>query len=91
MKTIQLPQIKADILKWVIANTYRIQMEEVTTKQVASHFKISTQIAYDYCKDLASRKLITKLDPVNGDTFGCCGWIRVSDEEQDCVFNIELI
>jgi hypothetical protein len=69
------------ILNWINEETHMRDLEEKTTKQVADKFCLTTDTAYKLCGILAKKKLITKLDPVNGDKFGCCGWIRNEDPE----------
>lgn len=66
----------ADVLKYVAENTYRPNMEDVSTKQIAQHFGVPTSAIYKICDKLAADKLITKLEPTNGDKFSCCGWIN---------------
>ena len=70
---------KATILDYILTSTHREKLEEKSTRQVAARFNISTKDAYRICNDLAAKKLITKLDPVNGNNFDCCGWIRNED------------
>jgi len=69
------------ILNWINEETHMRDLEEKTTKQVADKFNLTTNAAFRICGILAKKKLITKLDPVNGDNFGCCGWIRNVDPE----------
>jgi hypothetical protein len=71
--------MKNDILNFILENTDRECLEEQSTKDIASEFKISTAKAYTICSELANEKKITKLEPVNNDKFDCCGWIRNED------------
>lgn len=64
---------------YVNENTERDTMSDLTTRQVASHLGVDTSTAFQMLNDLAKQKKITKLDPINGDKFACCGWIRNSD------------
>jgi len=68
--------MKEQILQFITETTYRPNMEDVSTKQIAAHFNIATYEAYRFCNELATEKKITKLDPVNGNSFTCCGWIN---------------
>lgn len=77
-----LNEIKNQIVSWVNAKTHRLNLEEKSTKQVAAEFNITTAEAYKVCSQLAKDKRITKLDPVNGDKFDCCGWIRNNDNNE---------
>lgn len=70
--------MKQDILNYVLENTCYPTMDDVSTKQVANRFRIQTNIAYTHLSALANEGKITKLDPVNGDSFDCCGWIENS-------------
>lgn len=74
--------MKTEILNFILLNTEMESMQDLTTKQVASKFGISTKKAFDILSGLAKDELITKLDPVNDDNFSCCGWIRNHDEEE---------
>jgi hypothetical protein len=76
--------VSEKILNWINAKTHRENLEEKTTKEVATNFNLTTNAAYKICGELAKKGLITKLDPVNGQKFDCCGWIRNEDplEEQ---------
>lgn len=71
--------IKDEILCFILRITHREKLEEQSTKQVAIKFGIKTREAYNICDQLAKEGLIEKLDPVNGDRFDCCGWIRKND------------
>lgn len=73
--------MKTLILDYILKYTHRENLEERSTKQIAQKFKITTKEAYKICNQLTIEKLITKLDPVNGDKFDCCGWIRNEDPE----------
>ena len=68
--------MKQQILNHILTNTNRERMDDLSTKQVAEKFNISTSSAYSILNDLASEKQITKLEPINGNKFECCGWIN---------------
>lgn len=70
------------VLNWINEETHRLDLEEKSTKQVAAKFNFTTTGAYIVLNELAKDGLITKLDPVNGDKFDCCGWIRNEDPEE---------
>lgn len=77
-------QLAKKILNHINQNTNRDNMDDFTTKQVAEHFKISTDMAYKILDNLSGksgRELITKCEPVNGNDFQCCGWVRNEDPE----------
>lgn len=71
--------MQSEILKYINANTHRERLDELSTNQVAEKFSLSTKLAYDILCSLAAKGEITKLDPVNGNKFDCCGWIRNND------------
>ena len=75
--------ISEQILNFINAKTHRETLEEQSTKQVAAEFNLTTSIAYRICDELAKKRLITKLDPVNGNKFDCCGWIRNTDPSDE--------
>jgi hypothetical protein len=70
---------KEDVLKYVLENTHREKLNEVSTRQVALKFNVTVNKAYVILKGLAKEKKIEHLDPVNGDNFSCAGWIRLTD------------
>lgn len=74
--------ISEQVLNWINEETHRLDLEEKSTKQVAAKFNLTTNAAYRVCSILAKKGLITKLDPINGDKFDCCGWIRNEDNEE---------
>lgn len=71
--------MKQQILNFINEFTHREKLEEKSTKQVAVKFGVETKEAYRLLQDLASENKIQKLDPVNGDKFDCCGWLRLQD------------
>ena len=81
MTTIENIEISEQVLNWINEETHRLSLEEKSTKQVAAKFNLTTNVAYKLCSILAQKGLITKLDPVNGNKFDCCGWIRNEDNE----------
>ncbi len=81
MKPKEKIAILEQILSHINENTHRLNLEEKSTKEIAAKFSITTTTAYNLCSKLAEQRLITKLDPVNGDKFDCCGWIRNEDPE----------
>jgi hypothetical protein len=80
MKNLQENGISEQVLNWINENTNYDRLEEKTTKEVAEQFGLTTNAAYRLCSILADKRLITKLDPVNGDNFSCCGWIINSED-----------
>jgi DNA-binding IclR family transcriptional regulator len=72
--------ISEQVLNWINENTHRDNLKEKSTKEVALQFNMTTNAAYRLCNILADKRLITKLDPVNGKNFDCCGWIKNEDE-----------
>lgn len=74
-------EISEQVLNWINEETHRLSLEEKSTKQVAAKFNLTTNVAYKLCSILAQKGLITKLDPVNGNKFDCCGWIRNEDND----------
>jgi len=83
-------ELSVKILLYINQNTHRENLEEKSTKQIADKFEISTQKAYNICTLLAQSKQITKLDPVNGQKFDCCGWIRNNDDEKPETITISI-
>lgn len=79
MTTTENIAISEQVLNWINEVTHRLDLEEKSTKQVAAKFNLTTNAAYKLCSILAQKGLLTKLDPVNGDKFDCCGWIRNED------------
>ena len=75
--------ISEQVLNWINEETHRLNLEEKSTKEVAAKFNLTTNAAYRLCSILAEKRLITKLDPVNGDKFDCCGWIRNEDNDEN--------
>ena len=62
--------ISEKVLDYVNENT-----DCISTKEIAKKFNLTTNAAYLILNTLSGKKLITKLDPVNGDNFQCCDWI----------------
>ena len=81
MTKIENIEISEQVLNWINEETHRLSLEEKSTKQVAAKFNLTTNVAYKLCSILAQKGLITKLDPVNGNKFDCCGWIRNEDND----------
>lgn len=81
MAKIENIEISEQVLNWINEETHRLSLEEKSTKQVAAKFNLTTNVAYKLCSILAQKGLITKLDPVNGNKFDCCGWIRNEDND----------
>lgn len=73
--------ITEQVLEYINKKTHRLNLEEKTTKEVAEKFNLATSAAYRVLSILENKALITKLDPVNGNHFDCCGWIRNEDPE----------
>lgn len=73
--------ISEQVLNYINAETHRADLDEKTTKEIAVQFNLTTNAAFRLLNMLADKKLITKLDPVNGDNFDCCGWIRNHDND----------
>ncbi len=73
--------ISEQVLNWINAETHRADLEEKLTKEVAAQFNLTTNAAYRVCSILAEKKLITKLEAINGRNLDCCGWIRNEDNE----------
>jgi len=71
--------ISEQVLNYINENTVRDRLEEKSTKEVAAQFNLTTNAAYRLLSILADKRLLTKLDPVNGQNFDCCGWIRNED------------
>ena len=71
--------MKTQILNFVNETTDREYMDVVSTKDVASHFGITTEQAYGYLNSLAGksgRELITKLEPADNNNFNACDWVK---------------
>ena len=81
METTENIGISEQVLNWINETTHRLNMEEQSTKQVAAQFNLTTNAAFRLCSILAKKGLITKLEPVNGQKFDCCGWIRNEDND----------
>lgn len=64
------------IYAFILQNTDRGTMDCLSTKEVSSEFNISMQEAYKLLCGLSDGNLITKLDPVNGNNFMCCDWVK---------------
>jgi hypothetical protein len=73
--------ISEQVLNWINEETNSRYLEQVSTEQVAAKFNLTTNVAYIICSILAQKKLITKLDSVNGNNFDCCGWIINENNE----------
>lgn len=78
-------ELKNQIVQFVNEKTDYETLDEVSTKQVAKHFNIDTKTAYKLLVSVSDKrsgekllgtKQITHLDPVNGQNFDCCGWIK---------------
>lgn len=67
--------MKTQILKFVIENTNRSTMDDLSTREIAKHFNITTSQAYSNLKQLAAEKELTYLEPSNGNNLDCAGWI----------------
>jgi len=74
-----MENLSKEILNWLNEETHRNDLQEKSTKDVATKFNLTTNNAYKICSILAEKRLITKLDPVNENKFTCCGWIRNED------------
>lgn len=64
------------IYAFILQNTDRETMDCLSTKEVSNEFGISMQEAYRLLSGLSNDNLITKLDPVNGNNFMCCDWVK---------------
>lgn len=71
--------ISEQVLNWINEKTHCLNLEEKTTKEVATKFNLTTNAAYRICSILENKGLITKLHPVNSNKFDCSGWIRNKD------------
>jgi hypothetical protein len=80
--------LKNKMVEYINSTTHRENLIEKSTKQVAEHFGIDTKTAYKLLVSISSKcakgkrlgtNQITHLDPVNGQNFECCGWIRNED------------
>lgn len=60
---------------YINSKTCRATMDELTTRDIATHFNIPVKDAYSIACKAATLDLITKLEPVNGRSFEYCGWI----------------
>jgi len=68
-----------EILNYINEETHVLMLEEKSTKEIAEEFNIEMKVAYSILNKMFSEGLINKLEPVNGNKFDCCGWIRLKD------------
>jgi predicted transcriptional regulator len=68
-----------EILNYINEETHVEMLEEKSTKEIAQEFNIDMKAAYLILNKMFSEGLINKLEPVNGNKFDCCGWIRLND------------
>lgn len=78
-KQLKQNKMNTQILNYINEVTHRLDLETLTTKEVAQHFSISVQDAYRILNKLDEQNLLVKLEPVNGERFDCCHWVRNED------------
>lgn len=70
------------ILDYINKNTNPVNMDCFSTRTIGRKFGLNTVEAYIILSRLANDRKIIKLDPVNGDNFQCCDWMRYPTKEE---------
>jgi len=68
--------ISDQVFDYVTANTDRPTMDCLSTKEIAKVFNLSVPVAFKVLNELSTKKLITKLEPIDSNNLNCCDWIN---------------